>query len=296
MTPPKKPCTLCQTPRLVRAPVLTPRPTAPLMGHPTPFPMADVSRDKSARACLPVTGTEPRHPKQARSDYHAQHLPHTPCPTPSGLPTTPDGPSAGLSRLPTTRRRVRDSRTVTDPAMRQSPPPAPADRRLPLARPDPKKPSTPGETARLARDPALTVLTQDEPVETCRLIPRRTARWTSTPVAAEMIHRTAPLMGHSTQLPSADLSGGKSAHACPAQARPHAPCPMPCDLRTTNPVTVPPNYPSTDSDRPPRRAVGCVIHAPCLARRCVSPTPLRPHTHDTRSSEQTSLSEPTVAE
>jgi cell division protein FtsI (penicillin-binding protein 3) len=47
-----------------------------------------------------------------------------------------------------------------------------------------------------ANDPkyVLTV-TLDEPVETSGTAPRRTAGWTSVPVAAEIIRRTAPLLG-----------------------------------------------------------------------------------------------------
>ena len=39
------------------------------------------------------------------------------------------------------------------------------------------------------------VVTLDEPVETSGDKPRRTAGWTSVPVAAEMIARIAPLLG-----------------------------------------------------------------------------------------------------
>jgi len=39
------------------------------------------------------------------------------------------------------------------------------------------------------------IVTLDEPVNTMGSIPRRTAGWTSVPVAAEMIRRTAPLLG-----------------------------------------------------------------------------------------------------
>ncbi len=39
------------------------------------------------------------------------------------------------------------------------------------------------------------IVTLDEPVETSGAKPRRTAGWTSVPVAAEMIRRTAPLLG-----------------------------------------------------------------------------------------------------
>jgi cell division protein FtsI (penicillin-binding protein 3) len=39
------------------------------------------------------------------------------------------------------------------------------------------------------------VVTLDEPVETSGDEPRRTAGWTAVPVAAEIIRRTAPLLG-----------------------------------------------------------------------------------------------------
>ncbi|MGJ8584495.1 MAG: peptidoglycan D,D-transpeptidase FtsI family protein [Marinosulfonomonas sp.] len=39
------------------------------------------------------------------------------------------------------------------------------------------------------------VVTLDEPVETSGVEPRRTAGWTAVPIAAEMIRRTAPLLG-----------------------------------------------------------------------------------------------------
>ena len=39
------------------------------------------------------------------------------------------------------------------------------------------------------------VVTLDEPVETTGSRPRRTAGWTAVPVAAEIIRRTAPLLG-----------------------------------------------------------------------------------------------------
>jgi cell division protein FtsI (penicillin-binding protein 3) len=39
------------------------------------------------------------------------------------------------------------------------------------------------------------IVTLDEPVETSGPKPRRTAGWTSVPVAAEVIRRTAPLLG-----------------------------------------------------------------------------------------------------
>jgi cell division protein FtsI (penicillin-binding protein 3) len=47
-----------------------------------------------------------------------------------------------------------------------------------------------------ATDPRYVLLvTLDEPVETSGTVPRRTAGWTSVPVAAEIIRRTAPLLG-----------------------------------------------------------------------------------------------------
>ena len=47
-----------------------------------------------------------------------------------------------------------------------------------------------------AHDPKyVLVVTLDEPVETSGEEPRRTAGWTAVPVAAEMIRRTAPLLG-----------------------------------------------------------------------------------------------------
>ena len=47
-----------------------------------------------------------------------------------------------------------------------------------------------------AHDPAYSiVVTLDEPVETSGTEPRRTAGWTAVPVAAEIIRRTAPLLG-----------------------------------------------------------------------------------------------------
>jgi cell division protein FtsI (penicillin-binding protein 3) len=39
------------------------------------------------------------------------------------------------------------------------------------------------------------VVTFDEPMETSGEEPRRTAGWTAVPVAAEIIRRTAPLLG-----------------------------------------------------------------------------------------------------
>ena len=47
-----------------------------------------------------------------------------------------------------------------------------------------------------AHDPKyVLIVTLDEPVETSGTKPRRTAGWTAVPVAAEMIRRTAPLLG-----------------------------------------------------------------------------------------------------
>ena len=47
-----------------------------------------------------------------------------------------------------------------------------------------------------AHDPRyVLVVTLDEPVETSGVEPRRTAGWTAVPVAAEIIRRTAPLLG-----------------------------------------------------------------------------------------------------
>ena len=52
-----------------------------------------------------------------------------------------------------------------------------------------------------ANDPAyVLIVTLDEPVETSGDEPRRTAGWTSVPVAAEIIRRTAPLLGLRPQL------------------------------------------------------------------------------------------------
>ena len=51
------------------------------------------------------------------------------------------------------------------------------------------------------------VVTLDEPVETSGPKPRRTAGWTSVPVAAEIIRRTAPLLGLRPQVEVAPLDG-----------------------------------------------------------------------------------------
>ncbi|MDG1119169.1 MAG: penicillin-binding protein 2 [Flavimaricola sp.] len=59
-----------------------------------------------------------------------------------------------------------------------------------------------------ANDPRyVIVVTLDEPVETSGSEPRRTAGWTAVPVAAEMIRRTAPLMGLRPQVEVATLEG-----------------------------------------------------------------------------------------
>ncbi len=59
-----------------------------------------------------------------------------------------------------------------------------------------------------ASDPRYVVIvTLDEPVETSGSEPRRTAGWTSVPVAAELIRRTAPLLGLRPEVDVADLTG-----------------------------------------------------------------------------------------
>ena len=59
-----------------------------------------------------------------------------------------------------------------------------------------------------ANDPAyVLIVTMDEPVEASGDKPRRTAGWTSVPVAAEIIRRTAPLLGLRPQLEAAPLDG-----------------------------------------------------------------------------------------
>ncbi|WP_415184782.1 peptidoglycan D,D-transpeptidase FtsI family protein [Phaeovulum sp.] len=50
------------------------------------------------------------------------------------------------------------------------------------------------------------VLTLDEPVETSGAIPRRTAGWTAVPVGAEVIRRTAPLLGLRPEMEPAEVS------------------------------------------------------------------------------------------
>jgi cell division protein FtsI (penicillin-binding protein 3) len=59
-----------------------------------------------------------------------------------------------------------------------------------------------------ASDPQyVVVVTLDEPVETSGPEPRRTAGWTAVPVAAELIRRTAPLLGLRPQVEVATLDG-----------------------------------------------------------------------------------------
>ena len=59
-----------------------------------------------------------------------------------------------------------------------------------------------------ANDPKyVLIVTLDEPVETSGPKPRRTAGWTSVPVAAEIIRRVAPLMGLRPQVESTALDG-----------------------------------------------------------------------------------------
>ena len=59
-----------------------------------------------------------------------------------------------------------------------------------------------------ADDPQyVLVVTLDEPVETSGKEPRRTAGWTSVPVAAEMIRRIAPLLGLRPEIEPAVLDG-----------------------------------------------------------------------------------------
>jgi cell division protein FtsI (penicillin-binding protein 3) len=59
-----------------------------------------------------------------------------------------------------------------------------------------------------ANDPQyVLVVTLDEPVETSGSEPRRTAGWTSVPVAAEIIRRTAPLLGLRPQVEPTPLDG-----------------------------------------------------------------------------------------
>lgn len=59
-----------------------------------------------------------------------------------------------------------------------------------------------------ASDPKyVLILTLDEPVETSGSEPRRTAGWTAVPVAAEVIRRTAPLLGLRPVIEPAEPSG-----------------------------------------------------------------------------------------
>jgi cell division protein FtsI (penicillin-binding protein 3) len=59
-----------------------------------------------------------------------------------------------------------------------------------------------------ASDPEyVVVVSLDEPVETSGPEPRRTAGWTAVPIAAELIRRTAPLMGLRPQVEVATLDG-----------------------------------------------------------------------------------------
>ena len=59
-----------------------------------------------------------------------------------------------------------------------------------------------------ANDPRyVLIVTLDEPVETSGTEPRRTAGWTSVPVAAEMIRRIAPLLGLRPEIEYAPLDG-----------------------------------------------------------------------------------------
>ena len=59
-----------------------------------------------------------------------------------------------------------------------------------------------------ADDPRyVLVVSLDEPVETTGTEPRRTAGWTSVPVAAEIVRRVAPLLGLRPQVePAADAA------------------------------------------------------------------------------------------
>ena len=59
-----------------------------------------------------------------------------------------------------------------------------------------------------ANDPKyVLVVTLDEPVETSGPKPRRTAGWTAVPIAAEIIRRTAPLLGMRPQVEPLPLDG-----------------------------------------------------------------------------------------
>jgi cell division protein FtsI (penicillin-binding protein 3) len=58
-----------------------------------------------------------------------------------------------------------------------------------------------------AHDPEyVLVVTLDEPVETSGDEPRRTAGWTAVPVAAEIIRRTAPLLGLRPEIEHAEAA------------------------------------------------------------------------------------------
>lgn len=64
-----------------------------------------------------------------------------------------------------------------------------------------------------ANDPKYVLLvTLDEPVETSGPEPRRTAGWTSVPVAAEVIRRVAPLLGLRPQVAMAEVPVQKAAN------------------------------------------------------------------------------------
>ncbi len=59
-----------------------------------------------------------------------------------------------------------------------------------------------------ANDPAyVLIVTLDEPLDTSGVEPRRTAGWTSVPVAAEVIRRVAPLLGLRPQVEPQPLDG-----------------------------------------------------------------------------------------
>jgi cell division protein FtsI (penicillin-binding protein 3) len=59
-----------------------------------------------------------------------------------------------------------------------------------------------------ANDPQyVLIVTLDEPVETSGSEPRRTAGWTSVPVAAEVIRRVAPLLGLRPQVETLPIDG-----------------------------------------------------------------------------------------